>query len=252
MAKGYKRKTSYVGSSEYYGSKNLPKIMQKPQLADYGLPPNAEYLVNTEKEKIRQKYAKINKRRTYIVLGALLVCIALSYKYLMEWIMCSGAVIFVVLLIIVAVEKNPEAVPVEYETQLIQYQKDCKAYEYWLGVKKFNAWDSLDGHSFERAVARLYEGFGYSTTVSREGGDGGIDIILKKDNDVIAVQCKAHNKAVGPAVARDLYGTMVSKGYKHGMIVSKNGFTKGVHEFIAGKNIELVDLQQLMEMQDHL
>lgn len=150
------------------------------------------------------------------------------------------------------VHKDPNKITTQYDEKYKKYKDALLAYNYWLNIKSAAFWDGLDGHAFERKVADLYIKYGYDAIVSKEGGDGGIDIVLSKGGEKIAVQCKAHNKAVAPAVARDLFGTMTSGGYKKGMIVSKNGFTKGVYEFVKDKNIELVDLDVLIQMVNDL
>ncbi len=136
--------------------------------------------------------------------------------------------------------------PLPYEDKYNRYKDDLRAYEYWQNLSRIEFWDSLDGHAFEQAVARLYRKLGYQADVSKAGGDGGIDIILTRKNESIAVQCKVHKKPVGPRVARDLYGTMIGNGFKHGMLISKTGFTKGVFEFVKDKNIALLDLNELI------
>lgn len=49
-------------------------------------------------------------------------------------------------------------------------------------------------------------------------------------------------------MARDLYGTIQHFGYNRGILVSLNGFTKGVYTFVQGKNIELVTVHDLILM----
>ena len=58
----------------------------------------------------------------------------------------------------------------------------------------------------------------------------------------IIVQCKAHKKPVGPHVARDLYGTLISSHARRAVLASTSGFTPGVIEFIRGKPIELLSV----------
>ena len=78
------------------------------------------------------------------------------------------------------------------------------------------------------------------------GGDGGIDIILTKPNRKIAVRRKRYKQPVGPHVVRDLWGTMNVNDYKEGCIVTTTGFTKGVKDFVEGKNIRLIDLNDIL------
>ena len=59
-----------------------------------------------------------------------------------------------------------------------------------------NWWWSLDGWEFEEEVARVFELNGYKTKVTKKSGDGGIDIIMYKNNYKYAVQCKHYQDEV--------------------------------------------------------
>lgn len=113
-------------------------------------------------------------------------------------------------------------------------------------------WQNLDGHAFEREFARLLTRHGYRTEVTRGSGDGGVDIIADDGNGLIAVQCKRHKNPVGPAVIRELYGAVTAGKYRTGMLAVTGGVTKGVHEFIEGKPLQIVDLLQIVQLQMEL
>lgn len=140
----------------------------------------------------------------------------------------------------------------ELEERVEKYKFDYQSYRYWQYMARRSFWESLDGHQFELVVANLYMLSGFEATVSKQGGDKGVDIVLVKGSERFAVQCKAHKRAVSPAVARDLYGTMGHFGYKKGILVSLNGFTQGVYDFIVGKNIELVTVDDLILMNENI
>jgi hypothetical protein len=120
---------------------------------------------------------------------------------------------------------------------------------------KIEYWFSLNGHDFETQVSKLFLKSGqFSGVVKTKGsGDGGIDLILTgHDGAKILVQCKAHKKEVGPHVARDLFGAMHSAGINKGIIISLGGVTQGVIDFIRGKDISVIDVNGIIEMQKGL
>ncbi len=236
---------------------DVPLIENEPSLDQYDLPQNVEELIETEKMSIEKK----KKHKDKIIEGVawlitVIVGVCFFYKIVITygfWVACVGvyfigAVAYGITLAIAVIIFPDKKVRIQYEEQYRRYEDDMLAYQYWQIKKSINYWDSLDGHAFEKNVASLFIKQGYNAKVSKQGGDGGIDIVLTKNDERIAVQCKAHNKAVAPSVARDLYGTMVSGGFEKGMIVSKNGFTKGVFSFVRDKNIELVDLDDIISM----
>ncbi|MFQ5862788.1 MAG: restriction endonuclease [Candidatus Brocadiales bacterium] len=69
-----------------------------------------------------------------------------------------------------------------------------------------------------------------------------------KDGQKIVIQCKAHKAPVGPGVVRDLYGTLINEKADKALLASVSGFTKGVFEFIEGKPIELIGLNQIIQL----
>lgn len=251
-----------IAWAELHFNGNVPKVKSKPRLSDFGLPDNIEEQMEAEKKEKISKIEHVNKIRRIIVL--MMILAALMYLFYIEFadsgfsdaifltVLMLPAAGFIYLLVGNIFSKSTDNIHVQNEDTYHQYEDELLAYNYWQNIRSVSYWDNLDGHAFERKVADLYKKYGYDAVVSKAGGDGGIDIVLTKGEEKIAVQCKAHNKAVAPAVARDLFGTMTSNGYKKGMIVSKNGFTKGVFEFVKDKDIELVDMDDLIKMVNNL
>jgi len=81
-------------------------------------------------------------------------------------------------------------------------------------------------------------------------GDEGVDIWLYTERGREIVQCKAHRTPVGPAVVRELYGTMEHFKAPAGTLASTSGFTKGVITYAQGKPIKLVGLADIIAMQE--
>ena len=107
-------------------------------------------------------------------------------------------------------------------------------------------WLALTPVEFEREVAALYKRLGYEVALMPTSGDKGIDIVLARAGVITVVQCKAHERPIGPGVARELIGTLVLHGPASGVIVSRSGFTSGVRELAASAGVELVDLDQVL------
>lgn len=128
------------------------------------------------------------------------------------------------------------------------YKRDKAAYTYWEYQKKYQFWAGLTGYEFEDFVGQVFLKNNYTVHATKKSGDGGIDLVIEKENIRIAVQCKAHSKAVGPSVVRDLYGTMNHFGFNKGMLVSLNGFISGVYTFVKDKEIELISVHELIKM----
>ena len=130
------------------------------------------------------------------------------------------------------------------------YKNDLKQYEEERKRKAIDFWQSLSGYQFETEVAKLYEKLGYAATVTKASCDGGVDIILKKDNEHIAVQCKHHQNPVGPNDVRALMGVVAAQNYEYGIFVSLNGFTQGVRNEVQKSlvDVQLVSLPDILQM----
>ena len=109
-------------------------------------------------------------------------------------------------------------------------------------------WMSLSGIQFEHELGSLYRELGYQVQSTPASGDQGIDLILRKDGDTTIVQCKSYNRPVGPAAARELYGTLTACGAKDAVLACTAGFTQGVFDFVRGKPITLISAQDLALM----
>ncbi len=107
----------------------------------------------------------------------------------------------------------------------------------------------LDWSKFEELVASAFVKEGYAATLSPQGTDGGIDIILKKRGRVHIVQCKHFKKQkVGVKVVREMFGVMVGMGASTCIVVCSGAFTKDAKAFAKGKPIRLIDGPSLIRM----
>ncbi|MGD8950795.1 MAG: DUF2034 domain-containing protein [Desulfobacterales bacterium] len=109
---------------------------------------------------------------------------------------------------------------------------------------------SLNWREFEELVAEAFRRKGYFVLENPEKGpDGGVDIRLRKNGNLILVQCK-HWKSgkVGVKTVRELYGVMAAKQAYAGIIVTFGTFTEDAKKFATGKSIELISGNQLLKL----
>ena len=103
---------------------------------------------------------------------------------------------------------------------------------------------------FERLVSEAFRRRGYRVEETGLGGaDGGIDLILRKDGRVDLVQCKQwRTRQVKANVVREMWG-LVAHHHADGVkIVCVGDFTRDAEEFAAGKAIELIHGERLLEL----
>ncbi len=116
------------------------------------------------------------------------------------------------------------------------------------GRKLIGYWMTLSGTEFERELGILYGYLGFGVELTPSSGDQGVDLILRKDGKTTIVQCKSHKNPVGPAVARELYGSLAASGADDAILACTGGFTQGVREFVRDKAIGLIAAPELAEM----
>ncbi|MGD1524513.1 restriction endonuclease [Vibrio harveyi] len=116
-------------------------------------------------------------------------------------------------------------------------------------VSKFNNFKSIDWREFEHLVGEYYQSKGYSVTVmGGSGGDGGIDLLIKKSFKKYIVQCKHWKGSVGVSIIREMYGVMHAEDADGVIIVCSNRFTKEAKAFASGKPIRLLDGHSFLNM----
>lgn len=126
-----------------------------------------------------------------------------------------------------------------------EYEQAVKEYEYQQNLKKRQFWLNMSPREFEIAVAQYFKNQGYDIGLTQYSNDGGVDVVAIKNNEKVYIQCKHYSNKVGVAPARELYGVMCSDEIKYGCLVSLYGFTSGVYDFVIGKNIKLLDVNQM-------
>jgi len=110
-------------------------------------------------------------------------------------------------------------------------------------------WWTLDGWQFEHEVARVFRLNGYNATVTKGSGDGGVDIILKKDNYKAIVQCKHHHYPLSPEPVRALWGIKDDWGADEVIMVTSSGLTSVSAEFVRNKpNYKVYNLEDIIQM----
>jgi len=112
-------------------------------------------------------------------------------------------------------------------------------------LNKYTDWSNLDGISFENAVASIFKDQQYGVETTPRSYDQGIDLILHKEKNIIAVQCKAHKVKIGANFIRELVGARLY--FPHAtsfMLVSLNGFTNEAISSARDNGILLYSIKQ--------
>lgn len=135
-----------------------------------------------------------------------------------------------------------------YENAQRDYQLSLENAQRERQRRREEYWESLRGVEFEESLAQLYSNLGYAVEITKGSGDEGVDLFLQKDEKVIVVQCKGHEKPIGVGAIRDLYGAMIHFKADSAILACPAGFTIGVEMFATDKSIQLISATDLIEM----
>jgi hypothetical protein len=142
----------------------------------------------------------------------------------------------------------PIVVFIIYWCYLLSHEKisSLKANKNWADR---SWWWTLDGWEFEEEVAKIFRLNGYKAKVTKKTGDGGIDIILYKNDLKYIVQCKHYQSPLGPEPVRALWGVKDDFGADKVIMVASSGLTSSAYSFISNKkDFELFDLENIIRM----
>lgn len=107
-------------------------------------------------------------------------------------------------------------------------------------------WRELSPYDFEIEVGNWYLSQGYDVRVTQQARDGGVDIVLTKNNVLTYVQCKHYKSKIGVKECRELGGVMLPNRVKKGVIVTLEGVTQKAKEYCEGARIKIVTLRTLL------
>lgn len=233
-----------IKRNEVIAAQYIPKY---PTLRRYGLPDDIE-------EQIKRLDNEFENKRCIIQILSFLLILILGYLYgIIRTHNTDFALIYSAISMVPAIvcyilisRRKPPKTKLHYLYD--KFKDDVKSFYHWNNKKSKDYWLKLSGTAFEYDLAELYNLIGYKANLTKASGDKGVDIILEKDYELTIVQCKAHKSKISPQVAKKLFESMNYFGVDKGVLASVSGFTPGVYEYINGKNITLVDINNILKM----
>jgi restriction system protein len=111
--------------------------------------------------------------------------------------------------------------------------------------RRFQAVRSMSGAEFEVFVADLFGALGHKAVVLGGAGDQGVDVIVNRGSERIAVQCKNHRKAVGNKPVQEVYAGARHHRCAEACVVAPAGYTKGASELARSTGVSLYDADSI-------
>lgn len=105
-----------------------------------------------------------------------------------------------------------------------------------------NAELPITWREFEVLVGEIYRGQGYRVSETPEGADGGVDLVLRRGDELFLVQCKHWQaRLVNVNVVRELKGVVAARQAVGGAVVTSGEFTRDAVAFAKDARIDLID-----------
>lgn len=105
--------------------------------------------------------------------------------------------------------------------------------------------DLMSGCQFEEYVAQVMRSCGLPVIMTPATGDWGVDLIVGKRPDRVAVQCKRHSRPIGPGAIQQVVAGAPMQGCTKSMVVSNQEFTPAAHKLAQLHNCTLVGGSEL-------
>ena len=112
-----------------------------------------------------------------------------------------------------------------------------------------DAIDRVSGRDFELYVADIFSILGYEAFLTPETGDQGVDIILKKNDESIAVQTKRYSASVGNSAVQEIIAGRIFYSCSRSIVITNNFYTKSAHELSVNDGlVELINRNGLEKL----
>jgi HJR/Mrr/RecB family endonuclease len=120
--------------------------------------------------------------------------------------------------------------------------------QYFAQTKTIWHMRTLSPTAFEHYVATIYELMGHSVTVTKQSGDGGIDVILKNAEGTAGVQVKRYSSLnVGRPFVQMLVGACANK-YDKMIFITSSDFSEEAYIYAAEQGVQLINGAELSAM----
>lgn len=93
---------------------------------------------------------------------------------------------------------------------------------------------------FERHCADLFRRCGYRVAETPASGDHGVDLIVERNGQSIAVQCKLYSQPVGNGAVQEVTAGRVHYGANSAVVIAINGFTSGAEVLARSNQVALI------------
>ncbi|MBN4074416.1 restriction endonuclease [bacterium AH-315-E09] len=108
--------------------------------------------------------------------------------------------------------------------------------------------DIMKGVEFENFLLAHYRALGYRGKITATSNDYGADLIIRKSDEVVAVQAKRYSSKIGIKAVQEIIGSLRYYNADSGVVITNNYFTKNAIELAKANDVELIDRNKLVQI----
>lgn len=112
--------------------------------------------------------------------------------------------------------------------------------------------NSPDPYEFEGNCKKILEKAGWSARTTPKSGDQGVDVIAKKEDILIVVQCKFYTQKVGNKAVQEILAGKTYYKADYAVVVTNNTYTKSAKQLAKTCGVVLLNVKQLKKIDDFL
>jgi restriction system protein len=112
---------------------------------------------------------------------------------------------------------------------------------------RFEALRSMSGAQFEVFTADLFRALGHQAVVLGGAGDQGVDVIVNRRGERVALQCKNHKRAVGNRPVQEVFAGARHHRCVEACIVAPGGYTRGAIALARSRGVSLFDADSVRQ-----
>jgi hypothetical protein len=110
---------------------------------------------------------------------------------------------------------------------------------------RFEEVRSMSGAQFEVFIADLFKAMGHRAVVLGGAGDQGVDVIVNRRGERVAIQCKNHRKPVNNKPVQEVFAGARHHRCVEACVVAPAGYTSGAIDLARSTEVSLFDADSI-------
>lgn len=98
----------------------------------------------------------------------------------------------------------------------------------------------MPGHVYENLVKHWYESKGYLVEHTGGSGDAGADLVARKGDEHLIIQCKRYSESVTNAAVQEAFAALHHRRGTRAVVVVSSSFTPGARKMAKSLGVELI------------